>query len=78
MCAKEITTKFANFLDENSNTFEFLRRANDTSEWLCKFYIKYAFYIVVGGNVSLANISALTGLIKGNFDVRQAFHISRF
>lgn len=30
------------------------------------------------GNISLTNINALSGLIKGNFDASQAFHISRF
>lgn len=66
------------FSDENSNTFEFLRRANDTSEWICKFYIKYVMYFVLGGNITLANISALIGFITGHFEASQAFHISRF
>lgn len=66
------------FLDENSTTYQFLQRANDTSEWICKFYIKYETYIVVGGNITIANINVLIGLLKEPFDVSQAFHISRF
>lgn len=55
----------------------YLSHANDTTEWLSKFYIKYTV-LVLGGSLVVVPISALICYIrKGHFDANYAFHLSR-
>lgn len=69
---------FLQVLAEIPNSLAILSRANDRCEWMCKFYINYTIFIVVGNPV-MGTVIAIIGLInsKGDFDASHLYHISR-
>lgn len=64
-------------LDKKSKATKYLSHANDTSEWLSKFYIKYSVF-ALAVSVVLIPMSVLICFIrKGHFDADYAIHASR-
>lgn len=56
---------------------KYLSHANNTTEWMCKFYLKYCAFVFVSLSVSTLSSTLICYLKKGHFDADHAFQASK-
>lgn len=74
----KMNIEFNQFTDENEGEFRYLARANNTSEWMGKFYMKYVAVILCGA-AAISLLSVAYGcLSQGNFNADHFYRPARF
>lgn len=73
--------QFTNYIfwlqsDENTNSFRFLVRANNQSEWIWQIYLKYAMGGFIVTSIFMVVFSVEYSIIVyDHFDVHEVFHV---
>lgn len=60
--------------DKNSDSFRFLARANNTSEWIWNIYMKYSVVSVVGLAVMSTASVFICWVLHGHFNSDSVYH----
>lgn len=77
MCPIHINSDQFFFSDKNTDSFKFLIRANDTSELIWEFYIKYVKLLFSINGLGCIISTYISCIINGHFDTIYVIHMSK-